>query len=80
MHLATMAYVHAACATCVAIFSTASKFQPVSNFTELQKVMLLLQLPVRMPLLFIASVVFVVLHFPCTLNPKLCVQELTRNL
>ena len=41
--LATMAFVYTACTVCVTIFSTGSKFRPVSNFTELQ---LLLQLPV----------------------------------
>ena len=30
-----MAYVYAACAVHVTIFSTGSKFRPVSNFTEL---------------------------------------------
>ena len=38
-----MAFVYTACTVCVTIFSTGSKFRPVSNFTELQ---LLLQLPV----------------------------------
>ena len=33
--LATMAYVYAACAVRVTIFSTGGKFQPVSNCTEL---------------------------------------------
>ena len=27
-----MAYVHAACAVCVTVFSITGKFQPVSNF------------------------------------------------
>ena len=30
-----MPYVYAACAACVTIFKTGSKFRPVSNFTEL---------------------------------------------
>ena len=35
MYLATMAYVNAACAVHVTIFSTGSKFWPVPDFTEL---------------------------------------------
>ena len=35
MCLATTACVYAACAVCVAIFSTGSKFRQVSNFIEL---------------------------------------------
>ena len=31
-----MAYVYAACAVCVTIFSTGGKVRPVSNFTELR--------------------------------------------
>ena len=30
-----MAYVNTTCAGCVTIFSTGSKFRPVSNFTQL---------------------------------------------
>ena len=40
--LATMAYVYAACAVRVTIFSTGGKFQPVSNCTELHTLTLAL--------------------------------------
>ena len=46
MCLATMAFVNAACAVRVTIFSIGGKFRSVSNFTELE--MLLLKPPVLM--------------------------------
>ena len=40
MCIATTAYVYAACTVRVTIFSTGSKFRPVSNFTELNNLTL----------------------------------------